>query len=144
MTLVRSKDENGDDILECERDSFGEYVWNPTPEQFASYLQRERELALANVAGIVIQRAILGDRSPMYRETIVIGRRCAGYVRGSRGNVLPYGMSSPPYLATSVERGSGISLDEHAHTHHTVARALASLSDGMACNVPVASRRKEE
>lgn len=108
VTLVRTTDENGDEVLECEKDSRGRYVWNPSPEVFARYEQRERLHAYINVAGRLIQEATRGN----------------GW-EGLNGRTLVVKSEPGRGFLSYLKHSGGVPEEEHAHTRATMARTVA-------------------
>lgn len=100
MTLVRTVDENGDEILVCEPNDDGEYVWNPTPREFSAYKARDAELARHNVMMAHVLEAVSGNVSRV--DTAEIGVPCDGY-RYTRGTLEPY--YSPDTRQAISEKG---------------------------------------
>lgn len=106
MTLVHTTDENGDEVLECEKDSRGQYVWNPSPEVFVQYRANEARDAVSNL----LHRLLIANPSEaIHARTLV--------VRGQPGR---------GYLSYFRQSG-GVPDEEHAHTRATMAHATSVL-----------------
>lgn len=117
MTLVKTVelDEFGvhEEILVCETNAKGKYVWKPTPEEYEAYRAKEEELAATEA---LLQYV---TSPPRHRRVVESGIPATDYyVRQSRGRtqVRPFG-SDGRYLRTSVVDGGVPCTREQLYFH---------------------------
>lgn len=134
MTLVRTVDENGDEVLVCEENAAGEMVWNPTPLEYEAFVAVDRVHAIYNVLTARVNEAMAGN--PSRTEVVESGVPCDGY-RVGRGGVAPvYSAETRAAIADKGhyyrygKRRGGITPDHCLHSLSTFGRVNARLFQG--------------